>query len=357
MESDEEFLHDDIVEGKRVRALHRNDVKLQYDSDSSLSDYENPDNNEDADKKDDDDDMFASEDEKVEKEDKTKVELLDMNEFERALGVENTVYEGKEGLEENYNEDVDDEDDDEDDEAHNDYYINAEDGETKGRKREPKLEQFNLREEAEEGVFDADGNYERKAPTAIEEEDWMNSNGAETRKAKRAQKLREKNEQKARRQKLEEFRDIAENIRILVQFLEPAETPLEALARLAPKKKGRSIFEEETLRKEMVFDITEACDRLTNDNDIDDVYEKSREELMRLYSRETGQELEPRGTKRLREEEDSQEWEFCWKGEDTVNGPYSVQQMAEWVEQYFNGDVMVRRVGEQEFVDVNEVTF
>lgn len=349
MESDEEFLHDDIVEGKRVRALHRNDVKLQYDSDSSLSDYENPDKN--GNEKDDDDDMFASEDEKVEKKDKKKVELLDMNEFEKALGVENTVY----TLEENHNEDEDDDDDD--DEANNAYYINAEDGESKGRKKEPKLEQFNLREEAEEGVFDADGNYERKASTTIEDEAWMNSNGAETRRAKRAQKVREKNEQKARRQKLEDFRDIAENIRILVQFLEPAETPLEALARLAPKKKGKSISEEETLRKDMVFDITEACDRLTNDNDIDDIYEKSREELMRLYSRETGQELEPRGIKRLREEEDSQEWEFCWKGEDIVNGPYSAQQMAEWVEHYFNGDVVVRRVGEHEFVDVNEVTF
>ena len=278
MESDEEFLHDDIVEGKRVRALHRNDVKLQYDSDLSLSDYENPDKN--GNEKDDDDDMFASEDEKVEKTDKKKVDLLDMNEFEKALGVESSVY---------------------------------------------------------------------------EEEAWMNSNGAETRRAKRAQKLREKNEQRARRQKLEDFRDIAENLRILVQFLEPTETPLEALARLAPKKKGKSISEEETLRKEMVFDITEACDRLTNDNDIDDVYDKSREELMRLYSRETGQELEPRGIKRLREEEDSQEWEFRWKGEDIVNGPYTVQQMAEWVEHYFNGDVMVRRVGENEFVDVNEV--
>lgn len=349
MESDEEFFHDDIVEGKRVRALHRNDVKLQYDSDLSLSDHENPDKN--GNEKDDDDDMFASEDEKVEKTDKKKVDLLDMNEFEKALGVESSVYEGKETLDEDQNE----EDDDDDDEA-NAYYINAEDGESKGRKKEPKLEQFNLREEAEEGVFDADGNYERKASTT-EEEAWMNSNGAETRRAKRAQKLREKNEQRARRQKLEDFRDIAENLRILVQFLEPAETPLEALARLAPKKKGKSISEEETLRKEMVFDITEACDRLTNDNDIDDVYDKSREELMRLYSRETGQELEPRGIKRLREEEDSQEWEFRWKGEDIVNGPYTVQQMAEWVEHYFNGDVMVRRVGENEFVDVNEVTF
>lgn len=353
MESDEEFFRDDIVEGKRVRALHRNDVKLQYDSDSSLSDYENPDNKENTDEKDNEDDMFASEDEKVEKKERKKVELLDMNEFEKALGVENTNYDGKERLDDQDEE----ENEDEDDQANNAYYINAEDGEPKARKKEPKLEQFNLREEAEEGVFDADGNYERKASTPIEEEAWMNTNGAETRKAKNAQKLRERNEQRIRRQKLENYRDSAENIRILVQFLQPAETPLEALARLAPKRKGKSISEEESERKDMVFDITEACDRLTNDNDIDDVYEKSREELMRLYSRETGQELEPRGIKRLREEETSQEWEFCWKGEDIVNGPYSGQQMAEWAEHYFNGDVMVRRVGDEEFVDVNEVTF
>lgn len=343
------FLEDDVVEGKRVRAAQRNKVKLDYGSDSSLSDYEKK-NHEDN-----EDDMFASDDEKHPKKQRG-TELLDMNEFERS--VEATSGPTNDDDEENSNA----EDSDENSQSTSRYYINAEEFQTYGNKREPKIEQFNLREEAEDGAFDKDGNYERNTKSD-EDESWMTAKTSERKRAKKAQALREKRESEARRQKSQQFKDIAEALRLIVRLLEPAESPMEALARLAVKnKRKRTVSEEEESRKQAVYSITEACSQLS-DQGINEVYDMSREMFLRLYARETGQEMDERGLKRsyddagFQEDIHKGEWEFRWKGDETVNGPYSRELMADWKEHHFNGDVVVRRVGDSVFIDIADAKF
>lgn len=126
----------------------------------------------------------------------------------------------------------------------------------------------------------------------------------------------------------------------LIELLEPAETPLEALTRCSANS-------------EVVIKLTECCNVLLS---LFDVYDALKEELLRRYAREHGQEF--RGTKRRRDEDDDpeNEWYFRWVGDETVHGPYSHEQMVEWKHHHFEGQVEVRRSPEGEFVPIDETT-
>lgn len=347
MENSQDFLEGDIIEGKRVRSKHRNEVKLQYDSDSSLSDYQANENEDDKNEK--DDDLFASEEEEDKQpqaaDDQVELDELDDKEDFNDDNKQSGVYEAPSSSEDDGDEDA------------VKYYTNAETEAQSGQpKPNPKFEKFNLDDEHADGVIDSEGNIHTAPSNDDIEEAWMDVKAAETRKTKRAQEQRDKRIREHRKQQLLEIASLPETIILLVQHLESAETPMEALARLGPKKNTkRSISEQEEARKRAVHDITESCDRMTNFYDIDEVYDQTKEEFLRLYSRETGVYLETRGLKRSHEDE--LEWEFCWKGEDVVNGPYSTEQMAEWAEHHFNGDVVVRKVGDGELIDVDKVRF
>lgn len=131
----------------------------------------------------------------------------------------------------------------------------------------------------------------------------------------------------------------AEALHQLIELLEPAETPLEALTRCAADT-------------ETVIKLTECCNVLLLSFD---VYDALKEELLRRYSRETGKEF--RGTKRrLETDTDDDQWYFRWIGDDEVHGPYSRDQMVEWKYHHFENQVEVRHMTLGDFIPITEAT-
>lgn len=246
------------------------------------------------------------------------------------------------------------------------------------KRNAPKLEAFNLREEMEDGRFDQEGNYIRKAgdPDAVHD-NWLD--GLSKKEIKKAAEAHEKREAEARQQRMEADRvSVADLLRTLILHLEKAETPLEALSRLGksqtkPKKKipqwklkkmkggdGMDVDQnqpedpEQVKIKEAIRAITDAADKLLA-RDYEEVYDQEREMLVREYRRETGEDwVEPR---QASEEQDNkaaaanQSWEFRWTdGRDgAIQGPFDGAMMKAWQEAgYFGEGVEFRSVGSGE---------
>ncbi|KAK6873869.1 Protein LIN1 [Candida tropicalis] len=382
-DSDEEDLiviNDDEVLGKtrKQKQKLRNQVKLNYDSDSSdpeESDNEDVVKGKVTSQNDDEDDMFASDNEDKDmvgecretNESKKTPQFLDVSQLE---GQEKLVIES----------DVSDTDEDNDDEeVDHEYYNNTDDADiyTTRKRRAPKMEAFNLEEEANEGKFDLDGNYIRNDTNGEEsapanDDVWLNDyKRKDIKKARKAQEERKKLQTNKLLERNINMDPIDVLLSGLIDILEPDETPMEALARLNPtkkksnKKKPRNQIDESN--KELIQKVTDLCSTLINDKFLDDVYELTREELMRKYQVETGEAYKlKRGTKRAREEEDVDDeidygekiWEFRWIGDDEINGPYSSYEMNHWKQSYFKNKVEVRKVGSgTEFKNVSYIEF
>lgn len=258
--------------------------------------------------------------------------------------------------------------------------IDAEVGAGGLKRNAPKVEAFNLKAEMEEGRFDADGNYVRKAgdPDAVHDS-WLE--GVSKKEVRKAAEAHEKREAEARRQRISEDGVLVSDLlRTLIQQLQKAETPLEALARLGkrrvkrkqmPKWKKNRIRkkddgmevetteegegDEQAMIKEAIDSITGAADQLLS-RDYEDVYEEERERLVRAYVRETGQEwVEPEPREEMPAEAGERgaqggvEWEFRWtdgRGDGEKQGPYDEPTMRAWQEAgYFGQGVEFRRAG------------
>jgi len=163
----------------------------------------------------------------------------------------------------------------------------------------------------------------------------------------------------------------------LIPCLEKGETVLEALARLGTTHKRRKnqidknsrrqqkkaaansvemdvdkgkdpIDPIEACRKESVERITGAADRLLTRGQ-PEIYDESRESLIRQYRRETGEDwVESRAP--VTEDTTEKQWEFRWTdgrdGGDT-HGPYDRSAMASWNEHgFFDQGAEFREVGE-----------
>ncbi|KAM5351970.1 hypothetical protein ACJ41O_004693 [Fusarium nematophilum] len=343
---------------------------------------------------DDDDDMFAADDAGEDKEaseegdyekdgrKKNKVRFLDADQI---LGQEDTSRTGGEIR-------LDDEESS-DDEADVDLAIQEEgvDEEVGAgglKKHAPKVEAFNLKQEMEEGQFDQDGNYVRKAgdPDAVHDS-WLE--GLSKKEMKKAAAAHQKREAEARKQRLEEDEVlVSELLKTLILNLERAETPLEALARLGRRQtktkkvpkwklkklnKGAEGMEvdggesnvssedaEQKRVKASIDAITDAADKLLS-RDHEEIYDQERELLVRAYRRETGEDwVEPETAQNDRDEEgEGQEnavkpgtmWEFRWAdGRDggAKQGPYDGATMKAWQDAgYFpEGAVEFRAVEE-----------
>lgn len=217
------------------------------------------------------------------------------------------------------------------------------------------VEAFNLQDEVNSGKYDQDMNYVGKKDSDDEQEEdaWiLDASKTDVLKAKKAQVA-----QQQRQQAAESTQSTAEILDQLIPLLDPAESPMEALARLRPPKKGKS---DKPHRKETVYTITECCELLVSKKGVSDAYDLSREELMRLYQRETGEVYQARGVKRTAldmEEAGDAKWEFRWIGDPAVHGPYSAYEMQYWKESYFEGNVEVRLQNEETFRPVAEVEF
>lgn len=218
-----------------------------------------------------------------------------------------------------------------------------------------KLEAFNLDKESKTGEIDEEGNYTHKNGSDSDEEPWMNDwDKTQIRQAKLAKAKEEKNLTAEKPQPLEEV------LGRIIELLEPAETPMEALQQLNLTKAKRTL--EKRDRKERIYLITELCDQLMSKG-FNEAYDMSREDFMRQYKTECGVEF-TQGTKRKLEDEDHDDayyndkrWLYRWKDETEVHGPFTSYEMQYWVENYFEGNVQVSEIGQKTFREVNDVTF
>ncbi|KAK6361672.1 hypothetical protein TWF730_005386 [Orbilia blumenaviensis] len=381
------ILNFDEISGQS-RGVKRNAVNLDgYDSDSSnegfgggkVDDYDDDglnNNNKKKKKKekdgDDDDDMFGGgdgdEDATAEKNGDKKpakrkkdVRFLDLQEIE---GQEEKSGDSSSG--------------DEDEEAkQDDEEVDEEVGAGGKKKNAPKMDGFNMRAEMEEGKFDDQGNFVRRAvdPDAIHDT-WLE--GVSKKEMKRAKESHEKREKEAKLRRREEDELITGDlISDLVLCLERGETALEALARLNTgkkstkpkkswqKKKGRDMEidapnekepedPKEKERKEQIEKITTAADRLLS-RGFNEIYDEPREFLTRLYKKETNEDwIEPinETTSSSEPKEVVDEWEYKWsdgQGDGQIHGPYGGTEMKAWKEAgYFQEGVVFRRKGESE---------
>ncbi|KAK9455901.1 hypothetical protein V1511DRAFT_499008 [Dipodascopsis uninucleata] len=204
--------------------------------------------------------------------------------------------------------------------------IDPEIGAEGSRINAPKIEAFNMREELEEGQFDANGNFIRREDEDTKEEEkhdlWLDGlSTKEIKAAAQADEARKQRERQAERDRTmdEESRPASMLMKQLLEVLDAAETPLEALQRLGPSKKkkkwqtkkkknkgsqrqqqeeeeeeaeSKELQEKERIRKVIVEKITDAADKLMS-RGTQDIYELSREQIARLYSRDTGEEWRP----------------------------------------------------------------
>lgn len=355
-EEDDDYLRDDISNVNPKKRKLR--VKNVYDSDSSNSDSSNSDSS-DSDSEDSavsdsqedknleanklkdedegsDSDMFASDNEAEEKEDvdtknvkKRDPKKLDMEKLEKEFEIQTNNL-GEEG---------------------------------------PELESFDLRKEQEEGYFDKDGNFIRNKDSENEQETeiWTQLDKSEIEKAKLAKEKYQA--AMVAKQIANSTEPLIELLAKIINHLEPDESPIEALRRLGQKKGRRRANrnkEEDKVRKQTVLELTDICDKLMIDKKLQDVYDMTREEFMRLYKSETGEDIKlNRGVKRQIENQDQEDtenygekvWEFRWMDLAEIQGPFSEYEMAYWKQNYFNDDVEVRRIGEDQFKHVSDVKF
>lgn len=236
----------------------------------------------------------------------------------------------------------------------------------------PKLDAFNMRAEQEEGRFDEAGNFVRKAydPEAAQDS-WLEGiSKKDMKKAKEAQDMRDA-ERKAK-ERAEDAIITSDVLSELISRLDVGETPMEALVRYGkaapkPKKATTSYNKKKKKNTEMDVDtpssttdpaedqaaqkaktaitsITECASRLS-DRGVDDVYDLSREQLMRQYKRDTGEDWKNPHPEEVM-------WEFHWLAapEGDVNGPYDQATMRAWgAAGQFEAGAEFRRVGEDEW--------
>ncbi|PNS17585.1 LIN1-like protein [Sphaceloma murrayae] len=245
------------------------------------------------------------------------------------------------------------------------------------KRHAPKLDAFNMKNEAEEGRFDESGNFVRKAadPDAVHD-NWLE--GLSKKDMKKAAEAREQREADRRRRDAEMDSVLtSELLATLIRHLERAETVLEALQRLGggkkkPQKKvskwkrkkasvsgGGDDMEVdvakdedpgEIRRREQVDAITGAADQLFS-RDQPEIYDAERELLIRQYKRETGEDwVEPAEAIGNNLSLASQQWEYRWSdardGGDS-HGPYDGPTMQAWTQAgYFGEAVEFRRIGD-----------
>lgn len=250
------------------------------------------------------------------------------------------------------------------------------------KRHAPRLDAFNMRSEAEEGRFDASGNYVRNAadPDAVHDR-WLE--GISKKQIRQAAEAKRKQDEETRlRNAADDALLTSDLLASLIRELNRGETALEALARLnkerakaernKPKKlpawqakklaeqRGVSVAdlnledpkeaEAAARRTASIEAISDAAARLTG-RGRDDIYDHPRETLTRLYRTETGEEWQ----------DPKVEWEFRYVSSDgtksEIHGPYDAETMREWViEGQFQAEVEFKIVGggEADWTDEQE---
>lgn len=263
--------------------------------------------------------------------------------------------------------------------------IDAEVGAGGLKRNAPKVDAFNMKTEQEEGRFDTEGNYVRKAGDRDAVHDsWLE--GLSKKDMKKAAEAHSKREEE-RRQKLREDDALvlSDILKSLILQLEKGESVLEALARLGKlqtknkkiprwkmSKKQKSEAEnsmdtevspeeekEQAKIKDAITSITAAADQLMTRGQAE-IYDAEREGLIRQYQRETGEEWKELAKQAILAEGERpvKMWEYRWvDGRDGADkqGPYDGATMTAWQDAgYFGDGVEFRREGEREWNRVAE---
>ena len=247
------------------------------------------------------------------------------------------------------------------------------------KKHAPRLDAFNMRNEADEGRFDEGGNFVRNAKDPFEVHDaWLegNSNKATMRKAAQAEEQREK--ERRERSRKDDAVSTAELLAALISRMGVDETLLETLQRLnkgaekrkkQPFKKNRrknemevdtedqsmtgDVEPAEAKRRENVEAITAAADQLLTRGQAE-IYEAERALLERQYRRETGEAWQDPEPKEAEANGDSttgapKQWEYRWadaRDGGETHGPYDGNTMKAWNDAgYFGEEVEFHQVG------------
>ncbi len=269
------------------------------------------------------------------------------------------------------------------------------------KKHAPKVSAFHMKDESEEGMFDDQGNFVRRAadPDAVHDT-WLE--GISKKEQKRAREAEEKREEERRRKNLADAQVLTSDVLgRLIPALEKGETVLEGLARLAKNKKTKKkrppkirngkgddgmdlddppatttttttaaeVDALEIRRREAVETITGAADHLLTTGQTD-IYEATREMLMRQYARETGDDWTDTAARVTVGAEDGEEqlgpaagtaaataakqtvgagmWEYRWTDErdgGERHGPFQGEMMEQWRRAgFFAEGVEFRRV-------------
>lgn len=362
-QTEEDALLEQDIEGSRPKKSGPKSAKLGYESDSS-DDGQTWREKEKLRKEndDDDDDMFASDEEKKGNESNPsnikpykQTRFLDMDNFNRQAEIEDDTK----------NEDHSDDDEEEVTESNVDinYYVNPEDSNNSSQhRREPKLESFNLQDDLEEGQFDEEGNFIRSAEdSAAHQDQWLNDiSKKDINKAREAHRKRVDSKE----DQVDEIMPKSVVISNLIGLLDIGESPLEALQRIHKLSKSKKKERDDSDLKHEIEKITEFTDKLMQMG-VDDIYERTREELSRDYRRETGENYEdPRKRKRSSSPDvtisNSVQWKFKWSLDtsEETHGPYSTEEMMSWYEHgYFDEQVVVKRSAEAQEEDTDFVPF
>ena len=251
-----------------------------------------------------------------------------------------------------------------------------------GGKKEhaPKLEAFNMKAEQEEGRFDAQGNFVRKAadPDAVHDS-WLE--GVSKKDMKKAKEAADKRDEERRQKAISDDAVLTSDVlKTLIPYLDRGETVLEALARLGrgkakkkpkwqSKNKSKRVQDDEMdvdakkpaedpveiRRREAVEAITGAADQLLTRGQ-SEVYDAEREVLTRQYRRETGEDWVDLPKEEATEEAgegygEVRQWNYRWsdaRDGGEAHGPYDGAMMVSWNDAgYFGDGVEFRRIGDE----------
>ena len=228
----------------------------------------------------------------------------------------------------------------------------------------PKLDAFNMKSEQEEGRFDDQGNFVRKAADADAVHDaWLE--GVSKKDMKRAKEAADKREEERRKKAIEDDSVPSGNVlKTLIPFLERGETVLEALARLGKSRGKKTKWQgknskqkkqqnghaadtemgeddaSEVKRRSDVEAITGAADLLLTRGQ-PEIYDAERELLVRQYKKETGEEWTECQKSNGTDSTSTKMWQYRWSdardGGET-HGPYDGTTMAAWHDAGYFGE-------------------
>lgn len=215
---------------------------------------------------------------------------------------------------------------------------------------------FNLKEELEEGYFDAEGNYFANRDDV--NDNWLQAVDWKKVKDQSGKDTQENNADNEKAQKLT-TEGLVNTLKELATFLKPKETPLRAIRRYGGNK-GSSASQKWKLnkRKDQNTDNTSLtsaeeeqenrrkCERITEltdlllYNDRTNIYQENLEYINHQV------ELLSEQPEDDNDDDDVITWYYKWKDEEDAEtyGPYSSAQMLDWTNQgYFPDGVYVRR--------------